>query len=86
MTKYLIEVSWSDEDQGFIAIVPDPPSCSAFGETATEAVRELEDAQLKPPGSKPAASVAIRFWCRLQRPDMRPSMGGSGPLRRTLGA
>ena len=45
MTKYLIEVSWSDEDQGFIAIVPDLPGCSAFGETATEAVYELEDAQ-----------------------------------------
>jgi antitoxin HicB len=45
MTKYLIEVFWSDEDQGFIAITPDLPGCSAFGETATEAVRELEDAQ-----------------------------------------
>jgi predicted RNase H-like HicB family nuclease len=45
MTKYLIEVFWSDEDQGFIAIVPDLPGCSAFGDTAAEAVRELEDAQ-----------------------------------------
>ncbi|WP_295409106.1 type II toxin-antitoxin system HicB family antitoxin [uncultured Thiocystis sp.] len=45
MTKYLIEVFWSDEDQGFIAIAPDLPGCSAFGETAAEAVRELEDAE-----------------------------------------
>ncbi|QVL48704.1 MAG: type II toxin-antitoxin system HicB family antitoxin [Thiocapsa sp.] len=45
MTKYLIEVFWSDEDQGFIAIAPDLPGCSAFGDTAAEAVRELEDAQ-----------------------------------------
>lgn len=45
MTKYLIEVFWSDEDQGFIAIAPDLPGCSAFGETAAEAVRELGDAQ-----------------------------------------
>ena len=45
MTKYLIEVFWSDEDQGFIAIAPDLPGCSAFGETAAEAVRELDEAQ-----------------------------------------
>jgi predicted RNase H-like HicB family nuclease len=45
MTKYLIEFFWSDEDQGFIAIAPDLPGCSAFGDTAAEAVRELEDAQ-----------------------------------------
>lgn len=45
MTKYLIEVFWSDEDQGFIALAPDLPGCSAFGETAAEAVRELGDAQ-----------------------------------------
>lgn len=45
MTQYLIQVFWSDEDQGFIAIVPDLPGCSAFGETATEAVRALEGAQ-----------------------------------------
>ena len=44
MTKYLIEVFWSDEDQGFIAIAPDLPGCSAFGETAAEAVRELDEA------------------------------------------
>jgi len=30
-TKYPIEVFWSDEDEGFIAVVPDLPGCSAWG-------------------------------------------------------
>lgn len=42
--RYLIEIFWSDEDEGFIAIAPDLPGCSAFGETAEEALREMEDA------------------------------------------
>jgi predicted RNase H-like HicB family nuclease len=29
--KYLVEVFWSEEDQGYIAIVPDLPGCSAWG-------------------------------------------------------
>ena len=41
---YLVEVFWSPEDQGFIAVAPDLPGCSAFGETGTEALREMEDA------------------------------------------
>jgi predicted RNase H-like HicB family nuclease len=45
MNRYLIEIAWSEEDQGFIATVPDLPGCSAWGRTATDAVREVEDAQ-----------------------------------------
>ena len=33
MTKYPIEVFWSDEDEGYIAVVPDLPGCSAWGKT-----------------------------------------------------
>ena len=43
-SRYPSEVFWSDEDQGFIAIAPDLPGCSAFGETQEEAIRELQDA------------------------------------------
>lgn len=43
--KYLIEVFWSDEDQGYIALVPDLPGCSAWGAQAQDAVREIEHAQ-----------------------------------------
>ena len=30
--KYLVEVFWSDDDEGYIAVVPDLPGCSAFGD------------------------------------------------------
>jgi predicted RNase H-like HicB family nuclease len=42
--RYPINVFWSDEDEGFIATVPDLPGCSAFGETKPEAVTEIERA------------------------------------------
>lgn len=45
MSKYLVEIFWSDEDAGYIAVVPDLPGCSAFGESLEEAAREIEDAQ-----------------------------------------
>jgi predicted RNase H-like HicB family nuclease len=43
-TIYPATVFWSDDDGGFIAIAPDLPGSSAFGETEAEAVRELRDA------------------------------------------
>ena len=42
--RYLIEVFWSDEDGGYMAIAPDLPGCSAFGDTPTEVIQEMEDA------------------------------------------
>ena len=45
MTHSAFEIVWSDEDEGFIATVPDLPGCSAWGRTLAEAVREVEDAQ-----------------------------------------
>ncbi|MGH8468264.1 MAG: type II toxin-antitoxin system HicB family antitoxin [Gammaproteobacteria bacterium] len=44
--EYLVEVFWSDADEGYIAIAPDLPGCSAFGETPDEAVHEIQDAML----------------------------------------
>ena len=43
-SRYLIEIFWSDEDQGFIAIAPDLPGCSAFGETQQQAAAQMQDA------------------------------------------
>jgi antitoxin HicB len=42
--KYLIEIFWSDEDEGYIATCPDLPGCSAWGATPAEAARQMEDA------------------------------------------
>jgi predicted RNase H-like HicB family nuclease len=46
--KYAIEIFYSSEDQGYIAVVPELPGCSAFGETEEEALKE--------------AKVAITLW------------------------
>lgn len=45
MSKYAIELVWSEEDGGYIATVPELPGCSAFGETEEEALREVKVAQ-----------------------------------------
>jgi predicted RNase H-like HicB family nuclease len=42
--RYLVEVFWSEEDGGYIAVVPDLPGCSAFGATPEAAVHEIGDA------------------------------------------
>jgi predicted RNase H-like HicB family nuclease len=42
--RYLVEVFLSDEDEGYIAVAPDLPGCSAFGATPEAAVREIGDA------------------------------------------
>ena len=41
---YPAEVFWSDEDEGWIAVTPDLPGCSAFGASRPEALAELEPA------------------------------------------
>ena len=40
--KYAIEIFYSEEDKGYIAIVPELPGCSAFGETEEEALKEVK--------------------------------------------
>ena len=42
--RYPKQVFWSDEDEGYVALVPDLPGCSAFGSSEAEALSELEDA------------------------------------------
>ena len=45
---YAIEIFYSEENEGFIAIVPELPGCSAFGETEERALREVK--------------IAMQFW------------------------
>ncbi|MBD2347263.1 type II toxin-antitoxin system HicB family antitoxin [Anabaena subtropica] len=39
---YKITIYWSEEDQAFIAEVPELPGCAADGETYQEALRNVE--------------------------------------------
>lgn len=45
MSDYHINIFYSEEDGGYIADIPDLESCSAFGETAEQALAELERAR-----------------------------------------
>lgn len=45
MIDYHINVFYSDSDQGYIADIPDLSSCSAFGATPEEAVRQVQEAK-----------------------------------------
>jgi predicted RNase H-like HicB family nuclease len=56
--KYAIEIFYSDEDNGYIAVVPELPGCSAFGETEEAALRE--------------AKIAARLWIETAKNDGRP--------------
>ena len=50
---YAIEIFYSEEDEGYIAIVPELPGCSAFGETEEKALREVK--------------IAMRLWLETAR-------------------
>ena len=41
MKDYHINVFYSDEDDGYIADIPDLKHCSAFGETSEEALHQV---------------------------------------------
>ena len=42
--NYTVFIFYSEEDEGYIAIVPELPSCSAFGGTEEEALKEIKTA------------------------------------------
>lgn len=46
MTRYPLEIFWSEEDKGFIAEAPDLPGCSAWGATESNAAREAQRAMV----------------------------------------
>jgi predicted RNase H-like HicB family nuclease len=45
MKDYHINIFYSEDDGGYIADIPDLESCSAFGNTPDEALREVEIAK-----------------------------------------
>ena len=67
INRYVIEIFYSDEGEGFIAVVPELPGCSAFGETAalvevgTAIALRLEKARAKGcPIPEPAGRAPVR--------------------------
>ncbi len=42
MNNYSFTITWSDEDEGYIAVCPEFPGQSAFGETVGESLTELK--------------------------------------------
>ena len=67
MTDYHINMFFSEEDEGYIADIPDLPMCSAFGHTAAEAVAEVETA-------KQLWFAAARFEGKpIPEPNYRPA-------------
>lgn len=68
MYKYAIEIFYSSEDEGRIAVVPELPSCSAFGETEEEALKE--------------AKIAMELWLETAEREGRevPSPRGKALL------
>jgi predicted RNase H-like HicB family nuclease len=45
MTDYHINIFYSEPDGGYIADIPDLDSCSAFGATPEQALREIQIAE-----------------------------------------
>ena len=73
MSDYHINIFFSEEDDGYIADIPDLESCSAFGETPEQALSEVEKAKklwleaalqegkpIPPPRYRPVIYQAVR--------------------------
>jgi predicted RNase H-like HicB family nuclease len=45
MKDYHINIFYSEEDEGYIADIPDLVNCSAFGQTPAEALAQVEVAR-----------------------------------------
>jgi predicted RNase H-like HicB family nuclease len=58
VNRYPIVIFWSDEDQAYIADVPDLRHCSAHGETPEAALREIQ--------------VAMEAWLEVAREQGKP--------------
>lgn len=44
MNRYEIILYWSEEDQVFVAEVPELPGCMAHGETQNDALQSIQEA------------------------------------------
>jgi len=58
MKDYHINIFYSDEDDGYIADIPDLEFCSAFGQTPEKALEEVE--------------IAKKTWLEAARKEGKP--------------
>ncbi len=58
MSKYAIEIFYSEEDEGYIAVAPELLGCSAFGESEEKALAEIK--------------VAMDLWIETAKKESRP--------------
>lgn len=68
MKDYHVKIFYSEEDEGYIAEIPDLKYCSAFGETPVEALEELEVAK------KLWLEVAKAKGKNIPKPKYKPSV------------
>ena len=68
MKDYHINIFFSEDDEGFIADIPDLEACSAFGDTPEEALREVLVAK------KAWLSAAREAHKPIPRPKFRPAI------------
>ena len=59
MKDYHINIFYSEEDEGYIADIPDFEACSAFGSTPEEALREVNAAKQAWLEAARAASLSL---------------------------
>jgi predicted RNase H-like HicB family nuclease len=69
MHRYAIEILYSPEDEGYIALAPELPGCSAFGHHEEEALREIK--------------IAMELWIKTAEKDRReiPQPAGKAILK-----
>ena len=69
VSRYPAEVFWSDEDEGYIAVAPDLPGCSAWGISEAEALAELRQAIGAWIGAAQAAGNVVPAPSKPKTPD-----------------
>jgi len=86
MSKYAIEIFYSEDDKGYIAVVPELPGCSAFGETEESALEEVKlamDLWLKTAKSegreipKPQGKDLLNLFLKYNSKSIRPQNAGA---------
>ena len=75
MVAYSVVIQWSDEDEGYIALIPELPGVSAFGETPEEAAKEVEIAK------NAMIEAYEQDGCQLPDPDKLKEFSGQLRIR-----